>query len=559
MPRKGAATAAPPLPAEPTPEPSDGLADNVAREEAAEDAKPKRGSGRRRGGNAEEPPPPDDKVIEDWTKPAYADDPGEFLFDSMEDADEWYRVMFFGVEGTGKTTDVALVTRVVPKGQILMINAEAGAKKSALARHGVDTSRIALYPPKGQQLTFEGLERLFYRVQADLEADPDSWGAVVWDSATAIYQKLLDDVIEADMRKTAEILQRANKGRGGRAGNLTMRDRFETDRDDFAAMSNQFRLLLRKYRSLHCHLLITALERRDEDKKAKTVTIGPAVSPALQTDLLGYMDAVIRTQVNEHGVYFGRTQPTDVARGKDRLNVLPVEMVDPTIERIHLYVTGALTEDTDRAQRRLPDREVITRRSLAEGYEPVVGELRFDDQGRQYEWDGSDWVASKEADNPEPPKQAGRRTARSSTRAVASPTPDKSAEEPSGSAPDSPPDPGPEEPPADPPKRGGRRARGTTSAAAASNGAESGDASDSAEEPPKVSGRRTSKPPAANSSSADGGEKPARSSGRKSAADRAARAQVREETEGKGGPATRRASARAKRSSEVVDIDKPPF
>ena len=480
---------------------------------------------RRRGGQAANPEPPDEKAIEDWTKPAYADDPGEFLFDEMDDADEWYRILFFGVEGTGKTTDVAMVTRIVPN-RVLMINAEAGAKKTALARHGVDTSRIALYPPKGQPLTFEGLERLFYRVQADLEADPDSWGAIAWDSITAIYQKLLDDVIEADIRKTAEILQRANKGRGGRAGNITMRGRFETDRDDYAEMSNQVRLLLRKYRSLHCHLLITALERRDEDKK-KNVTIGPAVSPALATDLLGYMDAVIRTQVNEHGVYFGRTQPTDEARGKDRLNALPVEMVDPTIERIHAYVSGELTEDTDRAQRRLPDREVITRRSLAEEYldeDAATGTYGPTDEERA-----------------EPPKRAGRRTARSSTAAAASPTPDKSAEEPSGSDQVDPPEPG-EEPPADPPKRSGRRARGTTSAAAASDGAESGDASASAEEP-KRSGRKSSA----------------------SRANAAARAQVKAETEGKDkGPATRAASRRsaAKNAEQAMadeGWDKPPF
>lgn len=520
MPRKGAATAAPPAPPEEPdnqPETQPGGRDEVQDPPAEE--KPKRG-GRRRGGQAEDPPPPDDKAIEDWTRPSYADDPGEFLFDEMDDTDEWYRVMFFGVEGTGKTTDVAMVTRIT-EGRILMINAEAGAKKSALSRHGVDTSRIALYPPKGQQLTFEGLERLFYRIQADLEADPNSWAAVVWDSITAIYQKLLDDVIEADIRKTAEILQRANKGRGGRAGNLTMRGRFETDRDDYAEMSNQVRLLLRKYRSLHCHLLITALERRDEDKK-KNVTIGPAVSPALATDLLGYMDAVIRTQVNEHGVYFGRTQPTDEARGKDRLNALPVELVDPTIERIDAYVNGDLTEDIDRAQRRLPDREVITRRSLADEYldeDATTGTYGPTDEERT-----------------DPPKRSGGRRAASSGRSTASAKPSATGE-PADSEPESgatePEEAAAEEKP-DPPKRGGRRARGSTSAAAA--------------EP-----------------TAPAEEKPARRSGRKPPAERAARATVKAETEGKEkGPATRAAGRRAATNKAEAAMksegyDKPPF
>lgn len=527
MPRKGAATAAPPLPTDPQP------TENLGTEETAaeasyndsvtsepEDAKPKRGSGRRRGGTAEKPPPPDDKAIEDWTKPAYADDPGEFMFDEMDDADEWYRVLWFGVEGTGKTTDVALVTQIV-QGRVLLINAEAGAKKSALARHGVDTSRIALYPPKGQQVTFESLERLFYRVQADLEADPNAWAAVAWDSITAIYQKLLDDVIEKDMRKTAEILQRSGKARSGRAGNLTMRDRFETDRDDYAEMSNQVRLLLRKYRSLHCHMLITALERRDEDKKSKEVSIGPAVSPALATDLLGYMDAVIRTQVNEHGVYFGRTQPTDVARGKDRLNVLPVEMVDPTIQRIHAYVSGELTEDTDRAQRRLPDRETITRRSLADEYLDVD--------------------APEPEDKPEPPKPPARRTraassGRSTASAKSSATAEPADSEPASAVPE--PEPAAEEPPK---ATSGRRRSTATSKPSA--GASEETAAGGTEEP-KASGRRGSAASRANSR---------------------ARAQVKEETEKtEKGPATRAASRRsaadkAKQAMANVDMDEPPF
>jgi hypothetical protein len=485
VPRKGAAA---PAPAEST-----SPAEPETTQPAAEPDKPAR---RSRNKPADAKP---DQPIEDWTKPAYADDPGEVLYDEMDDSDEFYRILWWGVEGTGKTTDVAMVTRIAPKGRVLMINAEAGAKKSALAHHGVDTSRIALYPPKGQQLTFEGLERLFYRLQADLEADPSSWAAVIWDSITAIYQKLLDDVIEADIRKTAEILQRAKKSRDGRSGNITLRDRFETDRDDYASMSNQVRLLLRKYRALHCHLLITALERRDEAGKGKDKTVerGPAISPALQVDLLGYMDVVLHTQVNSNGVFFGRSQPTEDARGKDRLNTLPVELVDPTIERVHQYVTGVLVEEVDRAQRRLPDREVLVRRSLADDYPDLPHHTQ----------DGTatgEPLAGDE-DDPEPPKRPARRGSASSgrTRATAPASAPPASETSSGDSETPSDESGPEEP-----------------------------------------------------------VKPARRSGRKTAADRTARAQVKEETEGSksGGPATKRAAARAKQVEEASGFnDEPPF
>jgi AAA domain-containing protein len=535
VPRKGAATAAP--------KPTENLGSEETmgevayNESVAEETKPARTPRKTAAERAAEREA--NKVeVEDWTRPDYADNPGEVLYDQMDDSDEFYRILWWGVEGTGKTTDVAMVTRIIPstKGRVLMINAEAGAKKSALAHHGVDTSRIALYPPRGQQLTFEGLERLFYRVQADLEQDPESWGAVLWDSITAIYQKLLDDVVEADIRKTAEILQRAKKGRDGRSGNITLRDRFESDRDDYATMSNQVRLLLRKYRSLHCHLLVTALERRDEVGKGKDKVIeyGPAVSPALLTDLLGYMDAVLHCKVNSNGVYYGRSQPTENTRGKDRLNVLPVELVDPTVERVHRYVTGDLTDETDRAQRRLPDRDVAVRHSLADEYPDLAEE----DEARYHTKDGTPDGPPLAGDkDDDPPKRPARRGGASSGRTRAS-------------APANVPEPEETKPVggelSDPLKRGGRRTARSSAPAAAST------TPDESAGPP--SGSDPDNPP-------DGTTGKGRSSGRKTAADRAARAAVKADTEpSKRGPATRRASARAKDAQPASGFpDEPPF
>jgi hypothetical protein len=539
VPRKGAATAAPAKPAQ-EPEKAE-----LAKEANGKPARAPRKSAEERAAEREA-----NKVdLEDWTRPDYADNPGEVLFDEMDDSDEFYRILWWGVEGTGKTTDVSMVTRVPGKGRVLMINAEAGAKKSALTHHGVDTSRIALYPPRGQQLTFEGLERLFYRVQADLEQDPESWAAVIWDSITAIYQKLLDDVVEADIRKTAEILQRAKKGRDGRSGNITLRDRFESDRDDYATMSNQVRLLLRKYRALHCHLLITALERRDEVGKGKdkTVEYGPAVSPALLTDLLGYMDAVLHCKVNSNGVYHGRSQPTENTRGTDRLNVLPVELVDPTIERVHRYVSGELTDETDRAQRRLPDREIALRHSLAEEYPAFSAEEFGTDGDASYHTkDGTPDGPPLEGDedDPEPPKRPARRGGASSgrTRATAPKSAPPDSETSSGASET------PSDEPPDPPKRGGRRAARSSTPAAASK------PPDESAEPP--SGSAPDSPPGGTTGRA------ARSSGRKTAADRTARAAVKADTEPSKspGPATRRATARAKAAEPAAGFsDEPPF
>lgn len=375
--------------------------------------------------------PPDEQPSDtsedtsDWSRPAYADNPGEFEFETLGDqkADEFHRVMYYGPEGTGKTINVARMTELGP-GRLLIINAEGGVKRRPLAFHGVDVNRVVLYPKPGDPLTFEGLERLYYRLAADLDRDPKSWVGVAWDSVTAIYQFLLDKVIEDEITKQQTILKRANKGRAGRSGNVVLRSRFDTDRDDFATMSNQFRLLLRKYRTLACHFAVTALLRRDEEEvpgtNRKRTVYGPAVSPALQTDLLGYMDVVIRTHVEENDsigpVYWGRTAPTANERGKDRLGGLPVEMADPEMGRVHAYLNEDLEEDEDQRQRQLQRPAVrLARRSLS-GAAPVIPDSRTPGSGPDQAVDEEMGGPTEESDEAQaaPPPPAPRRSGKRS-------------------------------------------------------------------------------------------------------------------------------------------------
>lgn len=460
MPRKGAVSAAPRMIPNPGPEYTDETASDLNAETGEPVDKPDRRGGRKTAeeraadraaanGDADSADTTPDDGFEDWTKPAYADDPGEFVFGSLDDDTEYLSIMWWGKEGTGKTTNLARVAATklasTVKGDILMINAEGGAKRTPLRKHGIDTSRFKTYPRPGEVLTFEGLERLYYRLAADLERDPESWGAVCWDSITAIHEKLLDNVIEAEMRKQAEILQKAKKSRAGRSGNITLRDRFETEGDDYGQMTNQVKLLLRKYRTLPCHFLVTALERRDEDRKRKGAKphYGPAVTPALATALLGYVDIVIRTHVLDENVYYGRTTPTEDSRGKDRMFSLPVELVDPTFDRVYGYIHGELEHETDRAQRRMPGgaEGTLVRRSLA-------------DEDGEVEHVREDGTPLSE-DAPEPPKLGRRRSAASSGRTRASAP--ESAPLPSETSPGDSATSGSEDPTPPKPKRGGRK------------------------------------------------------------------------------------------------------
>jgi hypothetical protein len=118
------------------------------------------------------------------------------------------------------------------------------------------------------------------------------------------------------------------------------------DRADYGTMSKLFRDMLRKFRDLPCHFAITALERRDVDDDSGKVQYGPSVTPGLQTDLLGYVDFVIMTKAeDEDGPFRGLTRSNSRYRAKDRFDVLPKIMVDPTFLRVMDYVTGEMDMD----------------------------------------------------------------------------------------------------------------------------------------------------------------------------------------------------------------------
>lgn len=279
----------------------------------------------------------EDLASEDWFAP-------------VDDTIDFTNSLLYGREGSGKTTAgarLANLSSALPpgKGKLLIINAEGGVKKRPLQNRGVDTSRVVLWPDpkKHERVTHASLDRICRRVKADLERDPESWVGVMMDSATEVHTAVLDSVQQK------------------RVANLTRMGR-DVDPDfvdiaDYGTMSKLFRDVLRKFRDLPCHFVVTALERRDVDKDTGKPQYGPAVTPGLQSDLLGYVDFVLMCKAgDEDGPFRALTQANSRYRAKDRFDVLPKVMVDPFIDRVVAYVNDELTRDTDPEQERLPAR-----------------------------------------------------------------------------------------------------------------------------------------------------------------------------------------------------------
>jgi hypothetical protein len=266
------------------------------------------------------------------------------LFATLADKEEHLNILLFGREGSGKTTAACTLANL-GYGKVLVVNAEGGLKKNTLTRRGIDVKRMMLWPNQGDAITYHGLVEVYNQLKADLDKDPKSWAGVVFDSATEIVPALVDQVAKDRMDKAAK--------RGSPVEGI---DEFFTDRSDYGTMSKMFRDILRKFRDLPLHFIVTALERRDVDEDTGKVHYGPAVTPGVQADLLGYVDLVLAcsAQDDEEGLPFrALTRSAGKYRGKDRLGVLPKVLVEPSIPRILAYEDGTLTEDKDPKQKEL--------------------------------------------------------------------------------------------------------------------------------------------------------------------------------------------------------------
>ncbi|QLF82731.1 RecA-like DNA recombinase [Microbacterium phage SBlackberry] len=283
------------------------------------------------------------QVTEDPKPKATSSDWSDDLFVAYDETEEHLNVLYWGREGSGKTIDLATATQL---GKVLFINAEGGLKKRALLANGVDTSNLVVFPRPGQELTYASFEQALFRVKSDLMDDPKSWFLVAIDSVTEIAAAFTEAVSDETFAR--------NKAKNP---NWTpgLNDQFFTDRGDYGVSTKMIRKLTRMLRDLPVHTAITALERRDVDEDTSKVAYGPAVGPALQTSLLGYVDVVLYTKAaDEERPYFrAQTKKVGTARAKDRLGVIPTVLVDPTFPRLLAYNEGTLTEDTDPVQEAL--------------------------------------------------------------------------------------------------------------------------------------------------------------------------------------------------------------
>jgi hypothetical protein len=248
---------------------------------------------------------------------------------ALVDSDsDWLSVLYYGDGGTGKTSHLCSLANV---GRVHVVNAEKGVKRRALLRLGIAVDNIDIFPVGTEEITYEALEREWFRVREALNEDPTAYVGFLWDSMTQIYNILLEHVQTAG----ATWEERTGKKRD--------------QRQNYGDANDQLRKLTRKAMDLPCHFGASALERRDQDDDG-VVTYRPSIPPALMKDTYGWFDLVAHTtleSVGDNEQYRGLFRPLGKYRGKDREGIMPRTLVSPSYDRVIAYVEESLTTKTD--------------------------------------------------------------------------------------------------------------------------------------------------------------------------------------------------------------------
>ncbi len=260
---------------------------------------------------------------------------------ALDTQDDYAKVLYYGPTGRGKTTAVAHLANL---GTSIMINSEGGVQKKPLVDLGLDVSNLLMFPGikedgTPERICYDDLYDLYEEVKAQLLDEPGCIAGIGWDAIPETQKLVLEDIVAKGIAKAER------KG--------LERERFDVYLEDFGVNTEQMRILIRRFRDLPCHLALSAAPRRFNDPNGKIV-YGPDLTPKFTTDVVGYMNVIVYVDYMElpgwgedNLLYYGRVRNEPLYETKDRFNVLPALMPNPTMDRIVAYITGVMDQDTD--------------------------------------------------------------------------------------------------------------------------------------------------------------------------------------------------------------------
>ena len=216
---------------------------------------------------------------------------GTLNIEKLADRDEHATVLIYGESGTGKTVFASSAPR-----PMLWLEAEGGTA-SISDKDGIDIVKMS------------GLES-YREVLRYLEANPGKYKTIVIDSLTETAVAIMKEIMKAAK------------------GPDSSRDEHAPHFPEWGKLTGVIREIVRAFRDLPTHLVITALQREDTDEMTARVKVRPGLTPRLADELPALMDAVLYLYAATQSK--GEADSDGIAADEDGNTVVRNALIKPT-------------------------------------------------------------------------------------------------------------------------------------------------------------------------------------------------------------------------------------
>lgn len=230
--------------------------------------------------------------------------------------DSKLKVLIYGDSGVGKTTLAGSVSEVDEMMPALFVDVEGGTTSLSGKYDGVEVVRVKSWQEIQSVYNF-------------LFDNPDLYKTVVLDSLFEIQKLALYSVMRM----------------------VTLKDK---DRDEdipslreYGKILEIMRKMVRAYRDLDMHVIVTALAETSKDDMTGAITTKPMFTGKFANEIPAFMDFVFYLYAQQKEVKGDLTsvrrllsQPTEKFVAKDRSGKLPITMQNPTFKEIYNTVKG---------------------------------------------------------------------------------------------------------------------------------------------------------------------------------------------------------------------------
>ena len=221
-------------------------------------------------------------------------------------------ILIYGDPGVGKTVLAGSASKAPGMGPVLLIDIEGGTLSLKKDYPQVDIVRLG---------SWKDIDKVY----RDLKKGNHTYRTIVLDSITEMQKfsmlELMAEVVREDSDRDPEVPSIREWGKN----------------------IEQTRRIVRKFRDLPTNVIFTAHAMYDKDDKRNRTRILPSLSGKLANEIAGFVDIVgylyvkVRNKEETRVLLTGGTEDT-VA--KDRTDLLPKHVTEPTMEQLMAYFTG---------------------------------------------------------------------------------------------------------------------------------------------------------------------------------------------------------------------------